>query len=127
MNPDFVKLMTTPFSSTTQLESIIFKISLIGAAQHYFKYYCYTLCGIPEVCIKGTVGDYEEIKRRLKDIGTIIGGLKWWTDKITKTIVACRRPGRNSLSLCTDYENIKGINAATSSQNRERHLQFPAR
>ena len=41
--------------------------------------------------------------------------------------VACRRPGRNSLSLCTDYENIKGINAATSSQNRERHLQFPAR
>ena len=32
-----------------------------------------------------------------------------------------------SLSLCTDYENIKGINAAISSQNRERHLQFPAR
>ena len=38
MNTDFVKLMTTPFSSTTQLESIIFKISLMEAAQHYFKY-----------------------------------------------------------------------------------------
>ena len=86
MNPDFVELMTTPFSSTTQLESTIFKISLMEAAQHYFKYTCYTFCGIPEVSIKGTVGGYEEIKRRLNDIGTILGGLKWWTDKITKTM-----------------------------------------
>ena len=86
MNPDFVELMTTPFSSTTQLESTIFKISLMEAAQHYFKYTCYTLCGIPEVSIKGTVGDYEEIKRRLNDIGTILGGLKWWTDKISQTM-----------------------------------------
>ena len=41
--------------------------------------------------------------------------------------VACRRPGRNSLSPCTDYKNIIGKSAATSSQNRERSLQFPAR
>ena len=82
MNPDFVELMTTPLSSTTRLESTIFKISLMEAAQHYFKYTCYTLCGIPEVCIKGTVSDFEDIKRRLKGIGTLLGGLKVWTDKI---------------------------------------------
>ena len=82
MNPDFVQLMTTPLSSTTRLESTIFKISLMEAAQHYFKYTCFTLCGIPEVCIKGTVSDFEDIKRRLKGIGTLLGGLKVWTDKI---------------------------------------------
>ena len=86
MNPDFVELMTTPFSSTTRLELTVFKISLMEAAQHYFKYTCFTLCGIPEVCIKGTVSDFEEIKRRLKGIGTLLGGLKWWTDKITDTM-----------------------------------------
>ena len=85
-NPDFVKLMTTPFSSTTELETTVFKVSLMEAAQHYFKYTCFTRCGIPEVCIKGTVGDYEETKRRLKGIGTLLGGLKWWTDKITQTM-----------------------------------------
>ena len=82
MNPDFVELMTAPFSSTTRLESAIFKISLMEAAQHYFKYTCFTRCGIPEVCIKGTVSDFEDIKRRLKGIGTLLGGLKVWTDKI---------------------------------------------
>ena len=84
MNPDFVELMTTPFSSTTQLESTIFKISLMEAAQHYFKYTCFTSCGIPEVCIKGSVSDFGDIKRRLKGIGTLLGGLKWWTDRITE-------------------------------------------
>ena len=86
MNPDFVKLMTTPFSATTKLESTIFKISLMEAAQHYFKYQCFTFCGIPEIAIKGTVGDYKEIKRRLNKIGTMVGGLKWWTDKINGTM-----------------------------------------
>ena len=47
MNPDFIELMTTPFSSTTRLELTVFKISLMEAAQHYFKYTCFTLCGIP--------------------------------------------------------------------------------
>ena len=86
MNQDFVELMTTPFSSTTPLESTIFKISLMEAAQHYFEYYCMTMCGIPEICIRGTVSDFEDIKRRLKAIGELLGGLKWWTDKISQTM-----------------------------------------
>ena len=86
MNPDFVELMTTPFSSTTPLESTIFKISLMEAAQHYFQYYSWTDCGIPEICIRGTVSDFEDINRRLNAIGQVLGGLKWWTDKISKTM-----------------------------------------
>ena len=83
----FVELMTTPFSSTSPLESTIFKISLMEAAQHYFQYYCMTACGIPEICVRGTVDDYEDIKRRLADIGKLLGGLKWWTDKISQTMI----------------------------------------
>ena len=86
MNPDFVELMTSPFSSTTPLEGTIFKISLMEAAQHYFKYQCYTLCGIPEICIRGTISDFEDIKRRLRAIGELLGGLKWWSDKITESM-----------------------------------------
>ena len=52
MNPGFVELMTTPFSSTTRLESTIFKISLMEAAQHYFKYTCFTRCGNPKFALK---------------------------------------------------------------------------
>lgn len=86
MNPDFVELMTARFSSTTPLEDTIFKISLMEAAQHYFKYTCMTLCGIPEVCIRGTVDDFEDIKRRLQDIGRLLGSLKWWSEKIIQTV-----------------------------------------
>ena len=86
MNPDFVELMTTPFSSTTPLESTIFKISLMEAAQHFFQYYSWTDCGIPEICIRGTVSDFEDINRRLNAIGQVLGGLKWWTDKISQTM-----------------------------------------
>ena len=86
MNSEFVELMTTSFSSTTPLESTIFKISLMEAAQHYFSYRSNVLCGIPEVCIKGTISDFEDIKRRLSAVGDLLEDLKWWTNNITVTM-----------------------------------------
>ena len=76
-----------------------------------------------------TIEEIKKLQAEDPDIGPVLqakmSGIKPSSQEMVT--VACRRPGRNSLSLCTDYENIKGINAATSSQNRERHLQFPAR
>ena len=86
MNPDFVDLMTRPFSSTTPLEGTVFKIALMEAAQHYFQYYCIKRCGIPEICIKGTIDDFEDIKKRLSKVGELLGGLRVWCEKISSTM-----------------------------------------
>jgi hypothetical protein len=49
------------FSEETYEEKVAFSSSLMSTMQHYFKFECQTLCGIPKIEIAGTPEDWQKI------------------------------------------------------------------
>lgn len=61
------------FSTSTNITKTVSKLMLMGAMQNYFEYKMTTMCGIPEVILKGTLNDWELIVKKIKVI-------KSWND-----------------------------------------------
>ena len=49
------------FSTTTSKETTAFEIAFMDSFSKFFDYRLYTLCGIPEIKLLGTVEDYQKI------------------------------------------------------------------
>ncbi|KAK8103197.1 hypothetical protein PG984_016343 [Apiospora sp. TS-2023a] len=61
--------ITPDFSTTTKDDIVVANIMMMGALQAYFRYVCRITCGIPSVTLLGIKQDYEEILRRLENVG----------------------------------------------------------
>jgi hypothetical protein len=60
------KWITPSFSTTTQLDTVVASVIMMGTLKEYFNYSCMVICGIPSVTLLGTKHDYEEIMARLE-------------------------------------------------------------
>lgn len=73
-------LLIPDFSTTGVPERAAAAIVLMDAMQLYYRYELMTLCGIPEVILKGTSADWERVAARTEIVGTF--GMEWWTDAL---------------------------------------------
>jgi len=58
------------FTTTSENDTIISRIVLMGSLKHYFSYKYYMGCGIPEVTLKGTLQDWLLLRNKLQRIET---------------------------------------------------------
>lgn len=56
------------FTTTTENDSLIGRVALMGAMKHYFSYGCCICCGIPEVTLMGTLDDWKQLRERIDRI-----------------------------------------------------------
>lgn len=71
-------LFTGNFSTSSTESSVVSKIVLMDAMQKYFEYEVVTLCGIPEIRIKGTKKDWISIIERTGQLIGLVPALEPW-------------------------------------------------
>ena len=73
--------LTPSFSTTGPVERAAAQLAVMDAFKKYFSYKVCSRCGIPEITLEGTVGDWIALKEKtmaLKDFD-----LSWWTDELS--------------------------------------------
>ncbi len=78
---EFTVNLTTPFSTSTPLDTTVFQCILMNSMQNYFEYVM-TRCGIPSIELIGTVADFNEILRRLNYFSDKLPALTWYFNGI---------------------------------------------
>lgn len=73
------------FTTTTENDSLIGRVALMGAMKNYFAYGCCIECGIPEVTLMGTLEDWQQLRSRIDRLAeygkeTNQEALIWWRD-----------------------------------------------
>ena len=63
--------MTTPFSTSSQVEKCVMGVTLMESMKCYFSY-TLLLCGFPEITLEGTPEDYQSILDRLKKLKEMV-------------------------------------------------------
>ena len=57
-------ILTPEFSTTGPVERAAAQVAMMDAFKEYFDYECATLCGIPEITLKGTVADWKKLREK---------------------------------------------------------------
>ena len=76
-HPDLADLIVCDFSTTGPAERIASQVVFMDALQRYYDYIAVCICGIPEIALEGTVDDWAEIARRVREISRF--GAEFWT------------------------------------------------
>ena len=85
LGEELLNILTPNFTTTDKDKIIIFKISIMGAFQKYFKYIMSLMgCGIPYLIIEGTAEDYEKIYSKTKELRKY--DFEWYIDRILPII-----------------------------------------
>ena len=72
--------LTPSFTTTGPVERAAAQLVIMDAFKEYFEYHFHTRCGIPEITLEGTIGDWTALKEKamaLRDFD-----LSWWTDEL---------------------------------------------
>jgi hypothetical protein len=64
------------FSTSTEVERTASRVVLMDAYSPYFSYWLTAVCGIPQITLTGTAGDWRKIRDRVDVIAGL--GLKKW-------------------------------------------------
>ena len=64
------------FSTTSATDRTVAAITLLDAVESFFEYRFYSLCGIPEITLEGTVEDWETLADRVEAFSEF--DLEWW-------------------------------------------------
>ena len=73
-------LLTPTFTTTGPVEKAAAEIVLMDAFKEYYDYSFYTLCGIPQITLEGTVDDWKQLRERA--LGLAQFDLQWWIDPL---------------------------------------------
>ncbi len=73
--------LVVTYSTTGAVELAANEIVLMDAMQSYCEYAVLTLCGIPEVQLEGTPGDWAMLTERTANLGRRYE-CEWWTDQM---------------------------------------------
>ncbi len=84
INEDLRSNIVLEFSTSTKKEINAFEIVFMGSMSSYFDYEFMTLCGIPEIEIRGTIEDYKKIIDALEELKKY--NLDWWINNIIPSI-----------------------------------------
>lgn len=71
VDPDLKDWMMPAFSTTTEHDTVIASILMMGAMQTYFSYKCVFCCGLPSVTLLGEKADWELILRKLDKLTSL--------------------------------------------------------
>lgn len=74
------EMLTPRFSTTTPTSQAATEIVLLGAMRSYFRFDFSTLCGIPEVILRGTADDWTLLSQRMASLRDL--DLGWWLDAL---------------------------------------------
>lgn len=80
-NGDIAKIITSDFSTTSQVELIASQITLMESVRSYFEYIVYNMaCGIPSITLKGTPDDWRHVLYKTNQLKRY--GLDHWTESL---------------------------------------------
>lgn len=82
MKTDLATLLTSPFSSTTSVEQAVFDCTLMESVKAYYDYRCYLSCGIPQVTLRGSPEDFQQVINRVNQLRSIFVDFNWWLDAL---------------------------------------------
>ena len=98
IGPETHSSVLCDFSTTGPTERAASEVVLMDCVQSYFSYDFYSLCGIPEITLEGTVEDWEKIHQRVEWLEQF--DLQWWTEdvrQITAEFVSAAKGCPNKL------------------------------
>ncbi|KAJ3441393.1 hypothetical protein M0812_13403 [Anaeramoeba flamelloides] len=72
--------LITDFSTTTPIIRNSYEIMLMDIVKAYYKFEVMTSCGIPEIRLEGTLGDWEDLLDRVSKFEEF--DLGWWVEKL---------------------------------------------
>lgn len=81
---DIYSLIVADFSTTGAVERTVSEIVLMDMLKEYFEYDLYSLCGIPQITLEGTVADWQLIGQRVEKFTQF--GLSWWLKSLSSLI-----------------------------------------
>ena len=73
-------LLTPDYSTTGPVERAAAQVVLMDTFKSYFGYRFHTMCGIPEITLKGTVEDWKRLRERATGLAQY--DLQWWVDAL---------------------------------------------
>ncbi|MBO5709016.1 MAG: DUF4419 domain-containing protein [Bacteroidales bacterium] len=74
--------IVTDFSTTTPVEAISSRITLLDTVKSYFEFVVIqVICGIPHITLKGTPEDWQKIADNVQEFRQF--GLDWWIDSLS--------------------------------------------
>jgi hypothetical protein len=77
--------LSADFTTTTPTVRVATQITIMESMKEFFNYkVSFTGCGIPEVTVEGSVGDWKKILKRLDYLSKY--DLKWWTSELKPVI-----------------------------------------
>jgi hypothetical protein len=82
MKTDLATLLTTPFSNTTTVEQAVFDCTLMDSVKSYYDYRFSLGCGIPEVTLRGSPVDFQQVIDRINELRKIFTDFHWWLDAL---------------------------------------------
>ena len=84
INEDLYSNIILNFSTSTKKEINAFEIAFMDIMSSYFDYEFISLCGIPEIEIRGTIEDYLKIINALESLKKY--NLDWWINNIIPSL-----------------------------------------
>jgi len=109
MNKQLYDLFTPTFSTTGNVETAAFQLTLMHSASNYYDFMVRTACGIPEIRIEGTREDWVKLSNQIDQLSVV--NLDWWIPFI-KPIIAqfiAIYDGSPDLSFWNSIVKSKGI------------------
>lgn len=83
--PDFIKALMPSFSTTTAADRMAAAISVMSVGSSFFEYYCDLLCGFAGVELRGTLGDWAELRSKVAVFEPFVE-LTPWLDKLRPVV-----------------------------------------
>ncbi|CAF3374398.1 unnamed protein product [Rotaria socialis] len=80
MKTDLATLLTTPFSGTTQVEQAVFDCTLMDSVKAYYDFRFSLCCGLPQVTLRGSPEDFQQVINRVNQLRSIFTDFHWWLD-----------------------------------------------
>jgi hypothetical protein len=82
MKTDLATLIVTPFSTTTAVEQAVFDCTLMDSVKSYYDYRFSLCCGIPQITLRGSSDDFQQVIDRVNQLRAIFTDFHWWLDTL---------------------------------------------
>ncbi|CAF2958085.1 unnamed protein product, partial [Rotaria sp. Silwood2] len=82
MKMDLTTLMTKRFSNTTSIEGTVFDCTMMDSVKSYYDYGFSLTCGIPQVTLRGSPADFQELIDRVQQLKLLFTDFHWWFDAL---------------------------------------------
>jgi len=102
--------IVTAFSTTGRVERVANAITLMDCVKSYFQFGLRSRCGIPQVVLEGSAGDWERVRDSTESLGETYA-LSWWTKRLLPVLdrVARNAAGEDDPELWQSlYKQVDG-------------------